>query len=80
MSIKGEMKTSIVKVETGAKFIDFFVHDILDFSVLNNSSKNFNKNMKIFDIREAIGEISEMQRDKMNLMQIKFSAFFYGFD
>lgn len=68
--IRVEMKGSVVKIESGAKFIDFFVHDILDFSVLNNSNKNFTKDEKVFDIREAVAEIVEMQKDKMNMMQI----------
>ena len=42
---------------SAAKFIDFFVHDILDYSILNKEEKVFTKALGIFDIREAINEI-----------------------
>jgi hypothetical protein len=42
---------------SAAKFIDFFVHDILDYSILNKEEKNFTKALAIFDIREAVNEI-----------------------
>lgn len=70
VSIKIELKAACNKTETGAKFIDFFVHDILDFSVLNNNGKNFTKVSKVCDIRNAVDEIVEMQHDKINLKQI----------
>ena len=45
---------------SASKFIDFFVHDILDYTILNKDSKNFIKNPKSFDIREAIDEIMDI--------------------
>lgn len=41
------------KMTAACDFIDFFVHDILDYSILNNNSK-FIADNEIFDIREAI--------------------------
>ena len=41
------------------KFIDFFVHDILDYTVLNKEDENFTKNFTIFNIKTAISEIIE---------------------
>ena len=38
------------KITSAAKFIDFFVHDILDYTVLNKDAKNFVKQNSIFDI------------------------------
>ena len=38
---------------SATKFIDFFVHDILDYTILNKDQKNFIKDQTIFDIREA---------------------------
>jgi hypothetical protein len=35
---------------SATKFIDFFVHDILDYTILNKDSKNFTKNIDIFNI------------------------------
>lgn len=45
------------KMTSSAKFIDYFVHDILDFTVLTNDSHNFIKNFTVFDIRDAFQEI-----------------------
>lgn len=45
---------------SATKFIDFFVHDILDYSILNKEEKNFSKNFGVFDIREAIQEIIDI--------------------
>ena len=35
---------------SATKFIDFFVHDILDYTILNKDEKNFNKNITCFNI------------------------------
>ena len=51
------LEKNSVKMTSSAKFIDYFVHDILDYTVLTNDSHNFMKNNTVFDIREAIQEI-----------------------
>jgi len=48
------LKKCGTKVTSAAKFIDFFVHDILDYTILNKDEKNFGKHISVFDIREAI--------------------------
>ena len=45
---------------SAAKFIDFFVHDILDYTILNKDNKNFTKQIIEFDIRDAINQILEI--------------------
>jgi hypothetical protein len=45
------------KMSSAAKFIDFFVHDILDYTILNKEEKNFAKDLKLNDIRQTIEEI-----------------------
>lgn len=35
---------------SAAKFIDFFVHDILDYTILNKDDKNFTKDISVFDV------------------------------
>lgn len=42
------------KLKSAAKFIDFFVHDILDYTILMKKESNFSKNNKVFDIKEAV--------------------------
>ena len=64
---------------SASKFIDFFVHDILDYTILSKDKKNFIKNPKCFEIREAIDEIMDIQLDKINLKSIKIAKEFRGF-
>jgi len=42
------------KLTSAAKFIDFFVHDILDYTILNKEEKNFAKEFTVFDLRDAV--------------------------
>jgi hypothetical protein len=59
------MKKSGKKIFSAAKFIDYFVHDILDYSMLQKNSSNFLKRENLFDIREAISEIIDIEDDKI---------------
>jgi hypothetical protein len=52
---------------SAAKFIDYFVHDILDYTILNKQEKNFAKDLQIMDIRNTIEEIIEIQGDKAEI-------------
>lgn len=45
------------KITQAAKFIDFFVHDILDYTLLKKNAIGFVKHMEIFDINKCIQEI-----------------------
>ena len=58
------------------KFIDYFVHDILDYSILSREDKKFTKDITRFDIRVAIEEIIELMDDKAKMKQIDVSAFY----
>ena len=40
-----------------SKFIEFFVHDILDYTLLIKAEKNFCKNIEVFNIKTAVDEI-----------------------
>ena len=62
------------KMNHYTKFIDFFVGDILDFSVLNEASSNFKKHFKTFDIRKAITTVVEMIKDKSNIKTISIQT------
>ena len=55
---------------SATKFIDYFVHDILDYTILNKQEKNFTKNSSILDIREAIKELSDIMLDKIEMKAI----------
>ena len=64
---------------SACKFIDFFVHDILDYTLLNKESRNFMKDKKTFDITMAIQEITEILEDKSKLKSILVQTRFRGF-
>ena len=40
------LKESAKKIFSAAKFVDYFVHDILDYTMLNKESQNFVKDIK----------------------------------
>jgi hypothetical protein len=58
------------KIYSAAKFIDYFVHDILDYTILNKQQKNFLKNKSVFDVRDAIQEIVDIEQDKISMKSI----------
>lgn len=55
------------KMASATKFIDFFVHDILDYTILNKESSAFMKNITVFNIKDAVGEIVDTLADKADL-------------
>ena len=57
-----------LKITSASKFLDFFVHDILDYSMLNKEQVNFNKNIENFDIRLVVDEILQIHNDKVKMM------------
>lgn len=79
-NFKGGIEESCSKMFSASKFIDFFVHDILDYTLLNKDQKNFIKNTKPYDIRESIDEIMDIQQDKIGLKEINIVKEYTGFD
>ena len=67
-------------MRSATQFIDFFIHDILDYSVLNEDSTNFTPKNTFFDIRQAIKHITDMQEDKVDFKQIMIRKQFIGFE
>ena len=67
------------KIVSATKFIDFFVHDMLDYSILNQDDKKFSKDITRFNILEAVNEIKEIQEDKIKLKNIKCQVELKGF-
>ena len=65
---------------SAAKFIDYFVHDILDYTILNKQEKNFAKDLQIMDIRNTIEEIIEIQGDKAEIKQIEIEIKYKNFE
>jgi len=65
---------------SATKFIDYFVHDILDYTILNKQEKNFTKNFGVSDIREVIKEISDIMMDKMEMKAIDMQHYYKHFE
>ena len=59
------MKVSTKKIESSSKFIDFFAHDILDYSVMQENSNSFTPILSVVDIRDVISELQEIQEEKI---------------
>ena len=67
------------KIVSATKFIDFFVHDLLDYSILNQEDKEFSKDITRFSILDAVNEIKEIVEDKIHLKNIKCEIQMKGF-
>lgn len=74
------IKTSGRYITNSAQLIDFFVHDILDYSVITNKSENFTKNIDTFDIKESIDQIIAIMKDKAEKKNITIMTEYEGFD
>lgn len=79
-SVYSGLHTSGRKITQAAKFIDFFVHDILDYTLLNKNEIGFVKHMEVFDIKKCVSEICMILADKANMKEIKFKTTFNKFD
>ena len=64
---------------SATKFIDFFVQDILDYTILNNDENNFTKNITIFNLEIAVDEIVDILNDKVKMKEIKIQVDLVGF-
>lgn len=68
------------KMGSATKFIDFFVHDILDYTILKKNESGFEKNITLFNIYTAVKEIMSCLEDKVRLKQIHVETVYEGFD
>ena len=57
-------------MNSATKFIDFFVHDILDYTVLKKDGSNFTKNITVFNVQDAVSEIIQTMNDKVKMKNI----------
>ena len=54
------LRTCSKKIGGAGKFIDYFVHDILDYTILSKDGQNFIKQCSVFDVRKAVKELLEI--------------------
>ena len=74
-----EMKICCEKMTSSTKFIDFFVHDMLDYAILLNSSKVFMKNIIVSNIKDVIQEVTMIMKDKLAMYNIELELELKGF-
>ena len=67
------------KMSSASKFIDFFVHDLLDYTSLNKDATNFIKNPAIFDIDLALREMCQILEDKSSMKNVTIDIRYQGF-
>ena len=65
---------------TATKFIDFFIHDILDYTMINEGAKKFTKNISVFNIKDAVNEIIDIMADKVSMKNLNVTLKMVGFD
>ena len=57
-------------MSSSTKFIDFFVHDMLDYTILNSNEANFTKNISVSNIKNVLNEVIEIMNDKVQMKAI----------
>lgn len=72
------LETSGRKITNSAHHIDFFLHDILDYAVLKGKQQKFTTNIQIFDVKEAIEQVVDVQLDKANMKKINIEIEYQG--
>ena len=61
---------------TAGQFIDYFIHDVLDYTVLNNEQNNFIKVSEVFEISEVLNIVIQMIEDKTKMKNIEIKTIF----
>lgn len=61
---------SFLRIKLGSEFLQFFVDDMLDYTVLKNKERNFKANEFNFDIKTSIQEIVEMHEKNIQQKEI----------
>ena len=77
--INSGIEVNLNKMQNCVKLIDYFVHDMLDYTVLQNDNENFIRDITSFDVSECINQIYEILEDKIKMKQIKVKISLSGF-
>ena len=65
-----DLTTTNKKIQQSSKFINYFIHDILDFSILRDGGHKFVKHESVFDVKDAVHEIVDILHDKAVMKNI----------
>ena len=83
MNIMSKIEVCGCKISSATSFIDFFVHDILDYTLLISKIENFCSNNQMFNIQTAIKELKEIMQDKVSMKNISirddYNSFFSNY-
>ena len=74
-----DLTTTNKKIQQSSKFINYFIHDILDFSILRDGGHKFVKHESVFDVKDAVHEIVDILHDKAVMKNIAVDTQFVGF-
>ena len=74
------LKTCSKKMTYATKFLDYLVHDILDYTILNKEDKHFTKDIEKFNVTEAIDDLIEIQEYKILMKNINVRVAYKGFE
>lgn len=67
------------KVQSAVKNIEYFMHDIFDYTTLVGDDKQFTKMVSTYDIRDSFEDIQGMLMGQIHLKNLSFNAVFEGF-
>jgi len=65
---------------SSSQFIDYFVHDILDYTVLTNEQDDFKPNVEVFNIKESCNHVEKILKDQAHMKGIKVRTIFEKFE
>ena len=74
-----EMEESLETLSSSSKLLEFCVHDMLSLAQINNPGK-FRKNCTLFNIKEAVREVMEIQKSKADYQCIELNSHFSNFE
>lgn len=67
------------KLKTSIKSINIMFHNILDFSVLSQNHQDFEKKITLFNIKDSVNEVVEIEKDKIRLKEIDLQVHYFDF-
>ena len=65
---------------SAAQHIDHYVHDILDYTILDDNEMQFEIDEQVFDVKNAIDDIISIKKDKIVMKDIQLSIEYKGFE
>lgn len=61
-------------MSSGCLNIDYFIHNILDYTLLNNNGGRFKKHISVFNIKKSTFQMTHILKDKTSMKNITVST------